>query len=601
MGRHGGGFSIAQEQLGNGAILHTATAGSGGQAFSARLGAETFSARAPAPPEQGISGFRHFLIDLDTLPLEKRFKVDGEDPLRSDESKERLRSLMERLARRMLVAPVWEGGQGSRENSDIPAGYTYLLQLVAHDLVQTSFPLSVLENTATGVRNDRGYRLKLDTIYGGGPEVCPFAYEARPKAARSRLRLGGGGVNSEDPVEMNPKGRDIARVACPWDPNRQPQRLTDVMIADQRNDDHAILSQLTTLFHHLHNGLLARLSPPAGGTTESDTAETYKAFLCVRGAATLIYRNIVRRDVMRRVLNRKVYNRYNVEQPHLLSASSAQRPSDGSAIPLEFTHAAFRFGHAMVRDSYQINSANAFSLGEVLRATSYSAPSSMPLHRKWIASWSQFFDVPGRPRPQSSMRISPHFSGQLHDRSLFPPTAANGAWGLAYKDLMSAAFAGLWSVNSLIDEIRSRQPALIGSDPLLEDRSYRVAQLRTWLAQNRGELTDADIETLANDPPLSFYILFEAALGTNDPAKQGKTLGVLGSIIVAEVIFGAMLEGRLPDETLSSPLRDSLSRLSSRIYATNRLDFVPELDNMGDLVPFVADIANLQHADPTFL
>lgn len=601
MGRHGGGFSIAREQLGSDTLRDAETAATAGQESPARLGREASPRRATVPSEQGMSGFRHFLSGLDTLPLDKRFKVDGDDPLGSDASKERLRLLMERLARRMLVAPVWENGQGPPENSDVPAGYTYLLQLVAHDLVQTSFPISVLENTAIGVRNDRAYRLKLDTIYGGGPEVCPLAYEARPKAARSRLRLGGGGINSEDPVAMTPAGRDIARVACPWDPNSQPQRLTEVLVADQRNDDHAILSQLTTLFHHLHNGLLAKLSPPHAGTTEFDTAETYKAFLCARGAATLIYRNIVRRDVMRRVLNRRIYNRYNVDHPQLLSASSAQQASGASLIPLEFTHAAFRFGHAMVRDSYQINPSSAFSLGEVLRATSYSAPSSMSLHRKWIASWSHFFDVPGRAQPQSSMRIGPHFSGQLYDRTLFPPIAAGGAWGLAYRDLMSAAFAGLWSVNSLVDEIRLRQPALIRNDRLLEDRAYRVAQLRAWLERDRGDLTDADIETLANDPPLSFYILFEAAMGPDDPAKQGKTLGTLGSIIVAEVVFGAMLEGRMPDEAPSTSLRDSLSRLSSRIYAESRLDFVPEIDKMGDLVLFVADIANLQNADPTFL
>jgi hypothetical protein len=597
MGRHGGGFSIAREQLGGDTSNDTRPARTGDR----ELRPDALPTRAPAPPQQGISGFRHILSNLGTLPLDKQFKVDGEDPLRSDESKERLRLLMERLARRMLVAPAWENGQGPLENSDIPAGYTYLLQLVAHDLVQTSFPISILENTAIGVSNDRAHRLKLDTIYGGGPEVCPFAYEARPKAARSKLRLGGGGVNGEDTVAMTPKGRDIARVACPWDPNSQPQRLTEVLIADQRNDDHAILSQLTTLFHHLHNGLLARLTPPPAGTTEFDTAATYKAFLCARGAATLIYRNIIRRDVMRRVLNRRIYNRYNVDHPQFLSASSARQASGGSPIPLEFTHAAFRFGHAMVRDSYQINPGSAFSLGEVLRATSYSAPSNMPLHRKWIASWSHFFDVPDRPQPQSSMRISPHFNGQLYDRTLFPPVTADGAWGLAYRDLMSAAFAGLWSVNSLVDEIRLHHPALIGGDRLLEDRSYRVAQLRAWLEQDRGDLTDADIETLANDPPLSFYILFEAAMGPDDPARQGKTLGVLGSIIVAEVVFGAMHEGRMPDEAQSSSLKDSLSRLSSRIYAESRLDFVPDIDKMGDLVLFVADIANLQDADPTFL
>ncbi|EJN12228.1 heme peroxidase family protein [Bradyrhizobium sp. YR681] len=600
MGRHGGGFSIAREQLGGDTNSDATLAGTGDRELSARLGADAARARASAPSERGISGFRHFLSELDTLPLDKRFKVDGDDPLKSDASKERLRSLMDRLAKRMRVPPVWEGGQGPLENSDIPAGYTYLLQLVAHDLVQTSFPISELENTATGVRNDRAYRLKLDTIYGGGPEVCPFAYEARPKSSRSKLRLGSG-TSSADQVEMTPKGRDIARVACPWDPNSQPHRLTEVLIADQRNDDHAILSQLTTLFHHLHNGLLARLSPPPGGTTESEAVAIDKAFLCARGAATLIYRNIIRRDLLKRILNRDVYARYNVDRPHFLSVSSTRQPYRGSLIPLEFTHAAFRFGHAMVRDSYRINPTNAFPLGEVLRTTSNSAPNNMPLPRKWIASWSHFFDVPGKPQPQPSMRIGPHFSGQLHDRSLFPPISPDGAWGLAYKDLMSAGFVGLWSVDSLVEEIRSRQPSLIGRDRLLEDRSYRVGRLRTWLEQNRGDLTDADIETLANDPPLPFYILFEAAAGPDDPAKQGKTLGVLGSIIVAEVIFGAMLEDGIPAGSWSSSLGESLSRLSTRIYAANRLAFVPEIENMGDLVLFIADIANLQDADPTFL
>lgn len=599
MGRHGG-FSIAGAQLGGGAAGDAGPAGN--RELSARLRVEAFPARASAPPKRGIPGFGHFLSDLDTLPIEKRFKVDGDDPLKSDESKERLRILMERLAKRMRVAPVWEEGQGPRENADIPAGYTYLLQLVAHDLVQTSFPVSVLENTATGVRNDRAYRLKLDTIYGGGPEVCPFAYAARPKAARSGLRLGGGGINSEDQTEMRPKGRDIARVACEWDPNSDAKRLTDVLIADQRNDDHAILSQLTTLFHHLHNGLLTRLSPsPASGTADSDVAATYKAFLCARGAATIIYRNVIRRDLMKRVLNRAVYDRYNLDQPQLLSSASAGPPYRGALIPLEFTHAAFRFGHAMVRDRYRINPANEFALGDVLRATSYSAPGNMPLRRKWIASWSHFFDIPGRSRPQSSMRISPHFSGQLYDKSLFPPISSDGEWGLAYRDLMSAALAGLWSVNSLIDAIRERQPSLVGSDRLLEDRNYRVGRLQAWLEQNRGDLTDADIQTLANDPPLSFFILFEAAMGPDDPAKRGKTLGVLGSIIVAEVIFGAMLDDQMPTDSSPGSREDPLSSLSKRIYCANRLDFVPEIEKMGDLVLFIAEIANLQDADPTFL
>ncbi len=574
---------------------------------------------APDRPQKpiAIAGFRHFLCNTDApLPLHKQFKVDGEDPLRSADSVKRLQKLMALLAKRMSKAPVWEGDESNPnkgENPDIPAGYTYLLQLVAHDLVQTSFPVSILEDTTTGVRNDRGYRLKLDTIYGAGPEVCPFAYatELASTCSRSRLRLGEG-VNFEDQNnKMNPRGRDIARFDAGEGGECQRPRLADVLIADPRNDDHAILSQLTALFHHLHNGLMSRLPQPAElDTADSISEATYDAFLCARGAAALIYRNIIRRDLMKRVLNRDIYNRYSVDRPRFLSDLGVEAHGDEvgeashprhhkSLIPLEFTHGAFRFGHAMARDEYQINRANNFPLREALRATSFHRPFNMPLGRRWIVDWSIFFDVPkAENRPQSSKRISPYFGNYAIDDFMFPVFDDGEQPGLAYRDLMSAAFVRMWSVNGLIEEIRSRRPALIKNCRLLNDRWYRVECLRAWLEQDRGDMTEADIQTLANDPPLPFFILFEAAMGPDDPTKRGKTLGVLGSIIVAEVIFGAMQEDKLPGVEAFGGLQQSLSRLCSRFYSKGHLGFVPEIETMGQLVVFIAQIAELENADP---
>jgi hypothetical protein len=629
MGRHGG-FSIALAANANAGhydgyyqyLIKTT-----GSALFAKLPLKQYPQAAsvpaiPALPQKpvAIAGFRHFLCDTDTLPLHKQFKVDGDDPLRSTDSVKRLQKLMALLATRMYTAPVWEGDEGNPnkgENPDIPAGYTYLLQLVAHDLVQTSFPLSILEDTRTGVRNDRGYRLKLDTIYGAGPEVCPFAYatELDPTCSRSRLRLGEG-VNREDKNnEMKPRGRDIARFdACEGGEDSQRPRLADVLIADPRNDDHAILSQLTALFHHLHNGLMCKLPQPSKKDTADSISEaTYDAFLCARGAAALIYRNIIRRDLMKRVLNRDIYNRYSVDRPRFLSdlgvelhgdetEEGCHPPHRKSPIPLEFTHGAFRFGHAMARDRYQINYTNNFKLKEALSATSFFMPFDMPLGRKWMVDWSNFFDVPkSKTRPQSSMRISPHFGLYLDDKTLFPAFDYGAQPGLAYRDLMSAAFVRMWSVNSLIEEIRSRRPALIKNCRLLNDRWYRLERLRAWLEHDRGDMTEADIHTLANDPPLPFFILFEAAMGPDDPAKRGKTLGVLGSIIVAEVIFGAMREDKLPGVEALGGLKQSLSLFCSCIYSENHLEFVPEIETMGQLVAFIASIANLDNADPKFL
>ncbi len=111
--------------------------------------------------------------------------------------------------------------------------------------------------------------------------------------------------------------------------------------------------------------------------------------------------------------------------------------------------------------------------------------------------------------------------------------------GLLYRDLLGAALAGLWSVDALIAEIAARRPHLINPSRLLADRPYRVSQIRKWLAGEPayGGLTSNDIETLANDPPLPFFILFEAM---RQPQAEGLCLGPLGSIIVSEVIFGAL-------------------------------------------------------------
>jgi len=62
--------------------------------------------------------------------------------------------------------------------------------------------------------------------------------------------------------------------------------------------------------------------------------------------------------------------------------------------------------------------------------------------------------------------------------------------------------------------------------------------LRRWLT-NKGstgvEWTKDDLDRLVDDPPLPFFVLFEA-----ERATQGLTLGPIGSIIVAETIYGAL-------------------------------------------------------------
>jgi len=565
-----------------------------------------------------IEGFRHFLCEADTLPPDKQFKVYGEDPLKDVP---RLGELMKRLSVRMNKPPKWEkaaGSSASDENPEIPAGYTYLLQLIAHDLVQTNFSLSILGGEALGVRNDRAYRLTLDTIYGGGPDACPFAYAHDPvRGTRSRLCLGGGEATDTFP-EMKPKGRDIGRSYRNFSTASAKHGLTEVLIADPRNDDHAILAQLTALFHQLHNGLVGKLERRFAGKTDFSVKSAFERFLCARGAVTLIYRNIIRCDVMEKLLHPVIYDRYNVRNPPFLDRSCVQpRPGEsdalratrlpdrGSFIPLEFTHGAFRFGHAMARKIYRFNAvpAHEFGLDEALRANSLKRALDMPLDHRWIVDWSFFFLLPNEENRhcQLSRRISPNYVEGFNDPDLFPAIDDSNETGVAYRDLISASCAGMWSVDSLIEEIRERCPCIVKASKLLDDRCYRTERLREWLQWHPGIFEKCDIETLATDPPLPFFILFEAATEPKDDPKQGTRLGVLGSVIVAEVIFGALAGDQLPAEKGANSLRESLSMLSQSLLQADCFEDFTDVKTMGQLVEYTATVANLVDADPPFL
>ena len=114
--------------------------------------------------------------------------------------------------------------------------------------------------------------------------------------------------------------------------------------------------------------------------------------------------------------------------------------------------------------------------------------------------------------------------------------------GLAYRDLISSALVNMWSVAALIEEIKRVKPEFIALSRLLSDADYRAERLKGWLASKDEDqynrLQDpADVASIAQDPPLPFFILFEAA---DDPECRGMRLGVLGSILVAEVVLGAL-------------------------------------------------------------
>lgn len=542
------------------------------------------------------------------------------------------------------VAPRPEGAEpiDISENPGIPSGYTYLLQLVAHDLVASTVSLSV-GTARAAVENVRGQALMLDTIYGSGPDLTPDAYEfgvehrdSNGLVPRTRLRLGplrplidgathcihrdiGRGTGTagtencrfaRDVVAAKNDAVTFGMIECDAadrveDAGRgtTQQKLwrTEALLADGRNDSHALLSQLTALFHLLHNTLMDKIEsthPHVHGAASAEAPQwspsevAWRRFLCVRLAVTLIYRRIIRNDLMRRLLHKDVYAAY-------MGGLRLESPGR-QGVPLEFSHGAFRCGHAMVRNSYRTNRPEQEPL-ETTRGLFQSRryPHQVPVTKDWLLDWRLFFEIDPTIVPNYSGRLGPRYASAMFSEAI-PAPGPN--LGLPYFDHISAAFAGVWSVPALFDSVKSKLPNSPLADIFITYDLWR-APFSNWLGEEagRGHLSENDRERLAKDPPLSLFVLFEAAhvIEGRVPVRKGggARLGLLGSIIVAETIFGALDDNPVPFED-ESTLSDAMACCCHEVLCTRSAladVCVPagaghrDIDEMQDLILFLSE------------
>ena len=139
--------------------------------------------------------------------------------------------------------------------------------------------------------------------------------------------------------------------------------------------------------------------------------------MCPRRALASIYHHIIHNDVMRRVIHPAIYAAYSGASPSFIDDEQHLRGADWQ-IPFEFSHGAFRFGHAMVRPDYRINDLSLHDLSNTLEKNSANGPVNMPLDETWMVQWSRFFEINGS-RPNFSRRIGPYLSDGLGHDEIF--------------------------------------------------------------------------------------------------------------------------------------------------------------------------------------
>ncbi|WP_426954175.1 hypothetical protein [Muricoccus radiodurans] len=493
-----------------------------------------------------------------------------------------------------VLAAAMEHAPPPKCKARLPAGYTYALQLVAHDVVDTSLPFWAAGQSAEA-RNVQQRPLRLNTIYGGGPGLFPLAYARDPDSAGETIafRLGPAVEKSGSDRPLS-KGRDIPRIFLDTTADGSSAGgLNAVLLADARNDQHLLLSQTVVIFMALHNAILALL-PPVPATHEDAHTRMRLAearFACAKAATVLIYRTVLQEDMLRNILHPEVWSFYAAGRP-LLEGAERRR-----GVPLEFSHGAFRFGHAMIRDNYRLRGeVERHSVGDILNRTSAILPPAFPVTTDWLLDWSNFLPLSSAEPANMARAIGATSQPVLAQGNRFGAIHPEvGKPGVAIRDLMSAGLAGLWSVWALMDAI-GRHPEGRRFVPLLEhSRKTWLAELSAWHATVPAAVQPGPktIDQIKEDPPFPFFVLVEAAA-----AREHAGLGPLGSIIVAETLLGILEHDPLPADLAARDLRTRLFRTGEMHGFGDALCYLPAIDSLASILRFLADSEGWKDATP---
>ena len=206
------------------------------------------------------------------------------------------------------------------------AVHTYLGQFIDHDITldlqpQPSADFSFSSTNARGALLDpdgnvvydyESKKFDLSSIYGGGPSVSPQLYDSD-------------GLHFLVPANVN------GVLDLPRDENGT------AIVVEPRNDENQITSQLMVAYLLFHNALVDRLG---------------LRFSAARKLVIQYHQWIVLHQFMptlfgQATIDAMLAGKHRVYDP----GADVTRP----IMPVEFSSAAYRFGHSMVRNAYSLN------------------------------------------------------------------------------------------------------------------------------------------------------------------------------------------------------------------------------------------------------
>src|SRR5687768_6687381 len=218
------------------------------------------------------------------------------------------------------------GGGGA---SQIPAGFTYLGQFTDHDLTFDKTSVMLGENVSPAeLLQARSPSLDLDSLYGAGPAdpLSAKFYAADGLHLKMGKTLAEGGITAK-------QGFDLPRGA-----GTTVAKKRKAIIPDPRNDENLAVAQTHLAMIRFHNRVVDTLPasvPPA------------QRFAEARDIVTRHYQWMIRTDYLPRVCAPGVVN--NVFNNGRKAFEVGVPATNVPTMPIEFSVAGFRLGHAMIR------------------------------------------------------------------------------------------------------------------------------------------------------------------------------------------------------------------------------------------------------------
>lgn len=482
-------------------------------------------------------------------------------------------------------------------DSPMPPVLTYWGQFLDHELtartdregaitdIETPDPPNAAAIVEAQLKNARSPRFDLDSVYGGSPvgagmtaDVATVISGLRHPKLINKMRVGTAEPGTDLPDTLDPH-RDLPRFkqvqAVVTEAAKRlakasmtPEEFAKfegnlplrALIGDQRNDENLIVAQFHLSFLRFHNRVIDFLEANKTGwiadfTSAQTLTRLHYQWLIVEG----YLRGVCQPTVVDRVLESRAAHFFTFRSQY-----DARQPNArlGNAMPLEFSAAAFRFGHSMVRAIYDHNNTfgrpnDGATFDLLFTFTGGGGMFGLPgLPQNWIIDWDRFVGT----SPLDHTDGKPARFARKIDTELAPPLGVLTKEGL---DTTKTA-----EVNAMFKHLARRNlrrgynlrlptgqalhaflkaNGAVQSDPIADISTVfsQKPALRDFLASSASRLHERT--------PLWFYCLAEAETG------GGKSLGEVGSWLVASTMIGVLLSD--PDSALTREFKPEQSPL----------------------------------------